>query len=57
VSISFSPRAQLSDEEMAAVVVAIEMLTMRACGADNAVDATPVWRFSGRQGETARRLT
>jgi predicted DNA-binding transcriptional regulator YafY len=56
VSISFSPRAQLSDEEMAAVVVAIEMLRTRGGGVDYAVDATPAWRFSGRGGVSSRRL-
>jgi regulatory protein YycH of two-component signal transduction system YycFG len=56
VSISFSPRAQLSDEEMTAVVVAIEMLTTRGGVVDDVVDATPVWRFSGRWFEPSRRL-
>jgi hypothetical protein len=46
----------LSDEEMTAVVVAIEMLTTRGGVVDDAVDATPAWRFSGRWFESSRRL-
>ncbi len=47
----------LSEEEMAAVVIAIELLrTPRPVGEETA-DATPPWRFSGRWFEAPRRFS
>ena len=43
-----STRPELSEEEMAAVVIAIEMLVPSRATLDDNVDPTPAWRFSGR---------
>ncbi|MDH2904460.1 MAG: hypothetical protein PXZ08_11025 [Actinomycetota bacterium] len=50
--------SQLSDEEMAAVAIAIEMLTSSPpspSAFEDSPDVTPAWRFSGRCFEPGRR--
>jgi hypothetical protein len=37
-----------TDEEMAAIVAAVEVLWPRPAGASVAIDPAPRWRFSGR---------
>jgi hypothetical protein len=46
-------RQPLATDEMAAVIIAIEMLTSRGRPPTD-VDATPPWRFSGRWFNSAR---
>jgi hypothetical protein len=46
-------RQPLESDEMAAVIIAIEMLTSRSRSPDD-VDVTPPWRFSGRSFDSAR---
>ena len=45
------------EEEMAAVVVAIQMLTTSRRAREESRDITPAWRFSGRWFDHGRRLT
>jgi hypothetical protein len=47
--------SNLSDDETAAVVTAITLLTSAVRTNDVDPDATPVWRFSGRRSVAARR--
>ena len=42
-----APRPELGPDETAAVIAAVQEL-LRAPMVDTVVDATPVWRFSGR---------
>ena len=44
----------LSEEEMAALVVAIELLVTPRRVLDENLDTTPPWRFSGRWFGSAR---
>jgi hypothetical protein len=46
-------RQPLESDEMAAVMIAIEVLTSRG-RAPHDLDATPPWRFSGRWFDSAR---
>ena len=48
--------SNLSEEEVAAVVIAIEMLTSSPPVLDESRDVTPVWRFSGRWFDHGRFL-
>ena len=45
------------EEEMAAVVVAIQMLTTSRRAREESRDITPAWRFSGRWFDHGRRPT
>jgi hypothetical protein len=48
--------SNLSEEEMAAVVIAVEMLTSSPRATEEVRDVTPAWRFSGRWFDHGRRL-
>ena len=50
------PRAPLSSEEMAAVIIAITVLARRRPAPAVVADVTPPWRFSGRSFGTSRWL-
>jgi hypothetical protein len=56
VSVARVSGSNLSEEEMAAVVIAVEMLTAAPPAIDEVRDATPAWRFSGRWFDHGRRL-
>ena len=47
----------LSDEEMAVLVIAVELLTTPRRVVDDAPDVTPPWRFSGRWFVADRRFS
>lgn len=46
----------LSEEEMAAAVIAIELLMSPRRVLDDTPDVTPAWRFSGRWFGTPQRF-
>jgi hypothetical protein len=56
VSVAHITGSNLSEEEMAAVVIVIEMLTSSAPALEEVRDITPAWRFSGRWFDHGRRL-
>ncbi len=50
------PTASLTPDEMAAVVVALELLRAAPRRAVESRDETPRWRFSGREFGLGRRF-
>jgi hypothetical protein len=56
VSVARVHGSNLSEEEMAAVVIAVEMLTSSPPALEEVRDVTPAWRFSGRWFDHGRRL-
>jgi hypothetical protein len=56
VSVAHVTGSNLSEEEMAAVVIVIEMLTSPTPALEEVRDVTPAWRFSGRWFHDGRRL-
>jgi hypothetical protein len=55
VNVEFPSRHPLSDDEMAAVVVAVELLGARGAPAVEEPATAPAWRFSGRWYAPASR--
>lgn len=56
MSVAHITGSNLSEEEMAAVVIVIEMLTSSPPALEEVRDITPAWRFSGRWFDHGRRL-
>ena len=56
MSVTLVTGSDLSEEEVAAVVIAVEMLISTRPALEESRDVTPAWRFSGRWFNEGRRL-